>query len=242
MDQTTKNRLKTAAGLVIALSAYHFVGNQTLSAKAKPVPPQRTFIAPGSHQIPVPEGYVDIMAPGSPAADYYKESLEAFKAAGMKPDNMISSLFRQADLARYYAGGPNPASGHYIYVTYFPSSKARVEMESMRGNIRGLKDQVQKGFDAANASSKVLQVKEARQLGIVKEWADGFIYGTVVKMESHLGGKTRIWSKLLLTGMVPNSGGGYFVSDVSLIQKDGDFESATARLESLSKGIYAANN
>jgi hypothetical protein len=184
--------------------------------------------------IPVPEGYLDAMAAGSPAIEFLEDLRVDWEKRGFEPRGLVSVLVKASDLEAYYSGGPNPLEGHYAYVSFLESANVLQDMSNIRAQIGAIFDQG--SFDAGQAIRK-MKPGQSAQLGILKDWETGFIFGYVVGLEDPGRNKSAKMARLLLTAVVARPGGGYFVNDVSVMADGSDLHASLARVEALARQI-----
>jgi hypothetical protein len=188
--------------------------------------------------IPIPVGYIDAMAPGSPGVEFLEDLRQDWRKRDFTPTGLISVLVKTSDIESYYNGGLNPLDGHYVYICFLGSNNPLQEMANIKQNIL-----VTSGKITSDVNKLIKQLKygEMSQLGVVEEWETGFVYGYLAYVDIQGKSKSIKKAKLLLTSVVSQAHGGYFVNDVSVIDSESDLHVAVDRIKNLAKQIAAAN-
>ena len=217
-----------ALGLALSGTAQP-VSAQAQAPKAQAVP------APPPPELPVPEGFLDATAPGSPATEFFQLLQEEWRKRDFDPRALMTVWIDQGDLDRYYVQGVNPLEGHYCYVCFLPSEHPEQELEGLKASIGPADQAMSVRGDWMAKAFKAPPGRDARgpgQLGTAA-WSTGFLEPAAgLRSTSNV---RRFYLKL--TGIVTCRGGGYQLNDSCMVTDEPGIRQAAARLEALCRQV-----
>jgi hypothetical protein len=225
--------------LLIAFSISRLGNARALqNAVPNPMAASGQELNPFTPVIPIPAGYLDAMAPDSPAVEFFEDLKQDWGKREITPRGLISVLVKASEVEAYYNGGPNPLDTQYFYICFLESKNTGQEMASFKKNITMTSD---KPVSDIGKMIKKLKLGQMFQFGILEDWGSGFIFGNVANSDAQAKYAKNSKARLLLTAVVANPHGGCFINDQSLIENELDLKAALGRLEGLARRIEAAN-
>jgi hypothetical protein len=204
---------------------------QPVSAQAQ-APKVQSVQAPP--ELPVPEGFLDATAPGSPATEFFQLLQEEWRKRDFDPRALMAVWIDQGDLDRYYVQGVNPLEGHYCYVCFLPSEHPEQELEGLKASI-GPADQAMSV--RVDWMAKAFKARQAVMLGVLGSWDRGLVYGFLEPAAGLRSTSNVRRFYLKLTGIVTCRGGGYQLNDSCMVTDEPGIRQAAARLEALCRQV-----